>query len=469
MKTYPIMCRIRAQGTTTRLDIFDDIGDGGFFSEGVTAKDVAAKLSGATGPLDVHINSYGGSVADGIAITNAIRDHQGPTRTIVDGMACSAASVIMQAGAERIVQPGAMVMIHDASSSVMGNAADMAKAAEELDKHSDNIAGIYARRAGGTPGQWRDAMKAETWYTADEAVEAGLADKVGTGAAAIPASMDLSQFTGSIPDRIYARLQTMPRREVLAAYQPQPYHREAWENVCCPVCGCYNDDDGKYCGQCGIMLAGRDDVTSERAPGGAADRAPGQPAAGPATEWLRQQAAAHRATATSAAARDERETCVEGAVDIDISAMLADLLRAGKIRVADAAEIDESDWDGPKAMSMAAKSDDPAATFKQICAGRREGDASKEESWALPYRYPGKGPNAAGVRNALSRLPQTEGLTNEAEARALLQRLMKQVNPDYDGDGAGNRAPSWATDETAAMPAWLTQTNPAVPAWFNPA
>ena len=46
---------------------------------------------------------------------------------------------------------------------------------------------------------------------------------------------------------------------------------------------------------------------------------------------------------------------------------------------------------------------------------------------------------------------------------------MKQVNPDYDGDGAGNRAPSWATDETAAMPAWLTQTNPAVPAWFNPA
>jgi ATP-dependent protease ClpP protease subunit len=490
--TFPIKCQVRAQGSTTRVDVYDDIGDGGMFGAGISAKDFAASLAGVSGPLDVHINSYGGSVKDGVAITNAIRDHKGPTRTIVDGMAASAASVIMQAGAERIVQPGAMVMIHDASAGVMGNAADMAKAAAELDKHSDNLASIYAARAGGTPQQWRDAMRAETWYTADEAVDAGLADKVGTDPAALPASMDLAAFSG-IPDRIVARLQQLPRREILAGYAPQPYTHESWENVRCPVCGKFSDDDARYCGQCGIELAGRDDVTVTRT-ASTADAAP-----------LRPQAAAagggdapdcktcggsgrlkHAVTGKSSVKcpgcngtgdmpqpgddPDETDDPDEGASDAARAHAGTDWLRRLPRRQGeptDAADIDESDWDGPKAMSMAAKSDDPAATYAQICAGEKPGDKATQDAWALPYRYPGKGPNASGVRNALSRLPQTDDLTNKAAAQALLERLMKQINPDYDGDGAGNRAPSWLTDETAAPPAWLTQTQPAAPAWLN--
>jgi ATP-dependent Clp endopeptidase proteolytic subunit ClpP len=433
-------CHIRAQANATRIDVYDEIGDGGMFGEGCSAKDFAAQLAGVTGPLDVHINSYGGSVKDGIAITSAIRSHNGPKRTIVDGMACSAASVIMQAGDERIVQPGAMVMIHDAFAGVVGNAAEMQRAADELEKFSDNIAKVYADRAGGTPEQWRTAMRAESWYTANEAVDAGLADKVGTGAAALPGELDLSAFA-SVPDRVMAQLREMPLRQPAAAYQPQPYERESWENVLCPVCGCYSDDDAKYCGQCGVMLAGRDDVASERAVGDGdgsdgAMNAAGQQVANAALEYLRRQAKQHTPAATAT-------------------------------EPTDAASIDQSDWDGPKAMSMAAKSDDPAATYKEICAGRRDGDPATQSSWALPYRYPGKDPNAAGVRNALSRLPQTQGLTNEAAARALLERLMKQINPDHDGDGAGNSAPSWATNETAAPPAWLTQDQPAAPAWLN--
>ncbi len=416
MKTYPLMCRVRAEAATTRIDVYDEIGDGGMFGDGCSAKDFAAQLATVKGPLDVHINSYGGSVKDGIAITSAIRAHKARKRTIVDGMACSAASVIMQAGDERIVQPGAMVMIHDANARVVGNATEMQKAADELEKFSDNIAKIYADRAGGSPEQWRSAMREESWYTADEAVGAGLADSVGDGSAALPGELDLSAFA-QVPERIMARLREMPVRRPQAAYQPQPYEREDWENTLCPVCGKYGDDDGTYCAQCGVMLAGRDDVHG----------APSEPDED-------DGAMAHAARTLTAAG-------------YTVEHVLAFLNAA----------IDESDWDGPHAMSLAAKSEDPAATYKQICAGRREGDASKQESWALPYKYPGKGPNAAGVKAALPRLPQTEGLTNEAEAKSLLQKLMKQINPDYE------------PEDSAALPVWLTQDAAPLPAWLQPA
>lgn len=222
---YPMKCHIRAEAGVTRVDVYDDIGSGNWFSEGVSAKNFAAQLSDVQGPLDVHINSGGGDVADGIAIGNAIRSHKGFKRTIVDGMAASIASVIMQAGDERIVEPGAMVMIHDAFSSCVGNAAEMRKLADDLDKHSDNLAGIYATRAGGTAEQWRDTMKATTWYTADEAVAAGLADKVGAGAATLPDGFDLAAFQ-TVPGRIAAQLRTLPRAEAPAEPVPVPVPAE---------------------------------------------------------------------------------------------------------------------------------------------------------------------------------------------------------------------------------------------------
>jgi hypothetical protein len=102
------------------------------------------------------------------------------------------------------------MMIHDAFGLCMGNAAEMAKMAETLGQVSDNLAEIYASRAGGTQAAWRDSMKQETWYTAEEAVSAGLADRVGDGAAELPAGMDLAAFT-AVPGRIAARLRSMPQ------------------------------------------------------------------------------------------------------------------------------------------------------------------------------------------------------------------------------------------------------------------
>ena len=209
-EVYPLKARIRAQGDVTRVDVYDDIGEGGWFAEGLTAKSFAAQLASVRGALEVHINSAGGDVFDGISIGNAIRGHKGVVTTVVDGLAASIASVIAQAGHERVVQPGSMLMIHDAYGGCVGDAAEMAKMAETLGQVSDNLAGIYASRAGGTAESWRAAMRAETWYTAEEAVAAGLADRVGDGEAALPAGLDLAAL-GRIPGRIAARLRTMPQ------------------------------------------------------------------------------------------------------------------------------------------------------------------------------------------------------------------------------------------------------------------
>jgi ATP-dependent Clp endopeptidase proteolytic subunit ClpP len=180
-----------------RVDVYDEIG-GSWFSDGVTASGFVAQLAAipSSRALEVHINSPGGDVFDGISIYNSIAQRQGPVTTVVDGLAASAASFIAQAGKTRVVSPGSMMMIHDASGICIGDAADMREVADLLDQVSGNLADIYAAHTGKPAGGWRDAMQAETWYKAAEAVDAGLADRLlerpaPEGAAA---SFDLSMF-----------------------------------------------------------------------------------------------------------------------------------------------------------------------------------------------------------------------------------------------------------------------------------
>lgn len=183
----------------TRVDIYEEVGGGGgwFSDPGVTAVDFVAQLAAITGDLEVHINSPGGDVFEGLAIYNALAQRPGSVTTIVDGLAASAASFIAMAGTQRVICPGAMMMIHDASGLCIGNAADMRELADLLDKVSDNIAAIYAAHSG-QPAGWRDAMQEESWYTADEAIAAGLAHKLAQrpaeGALDAAAKFDLSAY-----------------------------------------------------------------------------------------------------------------------------------------------------------------------------------------------------------------------------------------------------------------------------------
>jgi len=159
---------------TAEVYIYDEIG---YF--GITAQDFVNDLNTITSDsIDLHLNTPGGEIFDGIAIYNALKNHDANVTVYVDALAASAGSFIAMAGDEIIMQRTAQMMIHDGHGLAIGNAADMRELADLLDKSSDNIASIYAEKAGGSVEDWRTAMKAETWYSAEEAVAAGLADKI---------------------------------------------------------------------------------------------------------------------------------------------------------------------------------------------------------------------------------------------------------------------------------------------------
>lgn len=173
--------RIKAQaGAPTSVMVYDEIG---WF--GVTAQDFINDLKQISGPIDLHLNSPGGEIFDGIAI-HAFLAARGGVTTYVDSLAASIASVIAMAGDEIIMGRNASMMIHDGWGLCIGNAADMREQAELLDRMSGNIASIYADRTGKPVDFWRTAMLAETWYIGQEAVDVGLADRLAavTGPAA---------------------------------------------------------------------------------------------------------------------------------------------------------------------------------------------------------------------------------------------------------------------------------------------
>lgn len=189
----------KADGRAT-IRIFDEIG---FF--GVSAKQFVDELDALdVSRIELHINSPGGEVFDAIAIRNALRAHPAKVTAVVDGMAASSASFIALAGDEVVMGRNSEMMIHDAFGLVVGNAEDMADAAARLVQVSDNIASMYAEKAGGTVADWRALMRAETWYSAQEAVDAGLADRVAPEVAEVKNRFDLSIFNyagrASAPD-----------------------------------------------------------------------------------------------------------------------------------------------------------------------------------------------------------------------------------------------------------------------------
>lgn len=139
---------------------------------------VQAVHSLAADPIDVHINSPGGFVYDGVAMYEALKAHPADVNVHIDGLAASAASFLAQAGSSISIATAGRMMIHDAQGLGIGSPADMREYADLLDAVSDDISGIYAERAGGKPGDWRAAMSATTWYSASQAVDAGLADQV---------------------------------------------------------------------------------------------------------------------------------------------------------------------------------------------------------------------------------------------------------------------------------------------------
>lgn len=187
------------------LLLFGDVGDPWGWGDGFTPLQVAEALAEhGPGDITVRINSGGGVASDGTAIYSLLLAHRGTVTAIVEGVAASAASLILMAGDERRMRPGSMLMIHDTSRITWGNADEHRKSADFLDKLSGQYAGIYASASGLDASEVREMMKAETWFSADEAKAKGFVTALDNTAARAAASFDYT---------LYARAPAeMPRR-----------------------------------------------------------------------------------------------------------------------------------------------------------------------------------------------------------------------------------------------------------------
>lgn len=175
------MLQFEAKDGEATLWIYDAIGDM-FGPDAVTAKGVRDRLHALRGidRLTVRINSPGGMVDDAVAIHTLLSEYDAAKTVKVDGVAASAASVIAMIGQRIEMASGAMLMIHNPWTVAIGDGNALRKAADVADKYRDSLVAIYGKRTGKSSEEITAAMAAETWYTADEAVAAGMADGVGS-------------------------------------------------------------------------------------------------------------------------------------------------------------------------------------------------------------------------------------------------------------------------------------------------
>lgn len=173
----------------TDLYIYDEIG-----GWGVSSTDLIRDLMRVTtSKVRVRINSPGGDVFEGLAIHNALTVLSAEVETYVEGHAASAANMIALAGSIRTYAKYSMGMAHNPSSGMWGEAKDLRKMADLLDKVQGQMVKLYSEATGGDPEEWRALLDAETWFTAEEAVEFGLATQIDESAEKVTNSWDYAK------------------------------------------------------------------------------------------------------------------------------------------------------------------------------------------------------------------------------------------------------------------------------------
>lgn len=175
MKKY---FQLVTEGDTADLDIYGDIASWSWIGGNISAANLSRQLEelGDVSQINVHINSYGGDVAEGLAIYNALRRHKAKVVTTCDGFACSIASVIFMAGDERLMSKASLLMIHNAWTSAYGvNANDLRKLAEDMDAITARSKAAYLDRISIDEDELSELMDAESWISPDDAVEMGFA------------------------------------------------------------------------------------------------------------------------------------------------------------------------------------------------------------------------------------------------------------------------------------------------------
>ena len=208
-----------AADKTPVLSIFDDIG-----AYGVSAKSFLNDLrTVTTDEVDVEINSPGGDVFAGLAIYNGLRASGKKINVKVLGLAASAASLVAMAGDTIEMPENAFMMIHNPWGFAMGGADEMRNTADVLDKIGTGLVSTYAKRTGKTDQEITALLDAETWMTAQEAVDAGFATSV-TPALAVKASYSEDRLPENV--RLAFKAQAPTTDESAPAEAPAPVFGE---------------------------------------------------------------------------------------------------------------------------------------------------------------------------------------------------------------------------------------------------
>lgn len=188
---------IELPNNEARIDIYGEVVPDDWRASDVDTSAVsfrnAIKDLGEVDTLNVHINSPGGSVYDGVAIFNMLRQHKASVTVHIDGLAASIASVIAMSGDKVVMPSNSMMMIHNAMSVSIGNANDMRKMADDLEKINESVINSYIAKNPDLDKEYlKSLMDDETWLTASEAYELGLVDVIDEAVAAV-ASIDKEQ------------------------------------------------------------------------------------------------------------------------------------------------------------------------------------------------------------------------------------------------------------------------------------
>jgi ATP-dependent Clp protease protease subunit len=202
-----------------------------YFEDGFTSGDVVMALAVIEDDADlaVHINSAGGIASEGAAIHALLAARSGTTNVVVEGIAASAASLIAMAGATVTMSAGAVMMIHDPAGMTWGTSDDHAKTIEGLEALATAYARVYAGKSGKTAEECREIMKAERWFTPEQAVAEGFANATTEVKAKAVAAFDYRVFAHA-PQRLTAlaakKNWSLPETDVAAPAASHRQHKE---------------------------------------------------------------------------------------------------------------------------------------------------------------------------------------------------------------------------------------------------
>lgn len=201
----PSNARIRNQGAVSEVMLYGDIIESEEFVDEFRRID--------SSDINVHINSRGGDVFQGVAIAAAIRRHKANVTVFVDGLAASISALIALSGNKLVMAKNTWFMIHDPWSIVIGGADDLRKSAELLDEIGDDLAATISEKSGIEKDQVVELMSKETWLNSEKAKDLGIADEI-EGESEIEDKFDLSVFN-NVP------------KELRSDYKPSPRSLEA--------------------------------------------------------------------------------------------------------------------------------------------------------------------------------------------------------------------------------------------------